>query len=148
MYTNVILTKQKSHQNFDLLQINIQIMYICMYMYQQFKYINTALFYKLFSIFRTNRKYRSKIIYRIRTCLPFRTRIISTNYHQRWSDDQFEEKALLKGFCDTHRERIPLYIYVLFFTNHYSFKCFFLLCHVLEYLFTCFFCLQNIIKVE
>lgn len=96
-----------------------------------------SIVYKLFSIFRTNRKYRSKIIYRIRTCLPFRTRIVSTNYHQRWIDDQFEEKALLKGFCDTHRERIPLYIYVLFFTNHYSFKCFFLLCHVLEYLYTC-----------
>lgn len=53
-------------------------------------------FYNLFFNCRTNRKYRSKIIYRIRTCLPFRARIVSTNYHQCWIDDQFEEKALLK----------------------------------------------------
>lgn len=53
-------------------------------------------FYNLFFNCRTNRKYRSKIIYRIRTCLPFRARIVSTNYHQCWIDDQFEEKTLLK----------------------------------------------------
>lgn len=64
-------------------------------MFQQFKYICTT-FYNLFFNCRTNRKYRSKIIYRIRTCLPFRARIVSTNYHQCWIDDQFEEKALLK----------------------------------------------------
>lgn len=57
---------------------------------------SVQLFYNLFFNCRTNRKYRSKIIYRIRTCLPFRARIVSTNYHQCWIDDQFEEKTLLK----------------------------------------------------
>lgn len=92
-------------------------------MFQQFKYICTT-FYNLFFNCRTNRKYRSKIIYRIRTCLPFRARIVSTNYHQCWIDDQFEEKTLLKvSVTPIIKEFHCTYMFV------------FSLCHVLEYLY-------------
>lgn len=70
----------------------------CSFIETCFSNLNTSvqLFYNIFINCRTNRKYRSKIIYRIRTCLPFRARIVSTNYHQCWIVDQFEEKAFLK----------------------------------------------------
>lgn len=98
-------------------------MYLYWNMFQQFKYICTT-FYNLFFNCRTNRKYRSKIIYRIRTCLPFRARIVSTNYHQCWIDDQFEEKTLLKvSVTPIIKEFHCTYMFV------------FSLCHVLEYLY-------------
>lgn len=81
-------------------------------------------FYNLFFNCRTNRKYRSKIIYRIRTCLPFRARIVSTNYHQCWIDDQFEEKTLLK-----------VSVTPIIKEFHCTYMFFFSLCHVLEYLY-------------
>lgn len=85
---------------------------------------SVQLFYNLFFNCRTNRKYRSKIIYRIRTCLPFRARIVSTNYHQCWIDDQFEEKTLLK-----------VSVTPIIKEFHCTYMFFFPLCHVLEYLY-------------
>lgn len=99
--------------------------YLYWNMFQQFKYICTTFFYNLFFNCRTNRKYRSKIIYRIRTCLPFRARIVSTNYHQCWIVDQFEEKTLLKVSVTPIIKEFHC-TYMLFF---------FSLCHVLEYLY-------------
>lgn len=92
-----------------------------------FSNLNTSvqLFYNLFFNCRTNRKYRSKIIYRIRTCLPFRARIVSTNYHQCWIDDQFEEKTLLKVSVTPIIKEFHCTYMLVFFS----------LCHVLEYLY-------------